>query len=231
MLILLLHHVGTPPREAHQRKLYISPKTLVSYVNGLSDNGYKFATLSQALQMPEPVACITFDDGFRNVVTDLLEVPGPKLVPATMFVVTSRVGERGVTFEGDQGVAPSDLANWDELKRLRDQGWEIGSHSHSHRRKPSKDDLAQSREVLRKQLQIDVTSLAYPYGSFDEQVIESAKSVGFHCAATTRSGIASRDEPFRLNRVILSSYGVFPPFERFKLWGVQRGIYPLRKRR
>ena len=228
MLILCLHHVGAPPPEVQKRKLYISIQALVGYVNQLSAAGYRFATINQALQMPEPVACLTFDDGFRDVVTEA--APALK-VPGTIFVVTSRVGERGVTFEGDQGVAPSDLADWDELKRLRDQGWEIGSHSHSHRRKPSQDDLAQSREVLHKQLQVEAASLAYPYGSFDEQVIESAKSVGFRCAVTTRSGIASADKPFHLNRVILSSYGVFPPFERLKLWGVQRGLYPLRKRR
>lgn len=222
MLILLLHHVGAPPPAAKKRKLYITAEQLSGHVRSLQQRGYRFTTLTQALDAPEPVACVTFDDGFASAAS--LELP----VPATIFVVTSRAGERGVVFDGDEGVAPADLATWDQLKALRDRGWEIGSHAHTHVRRPAREDLEASRVALKKQLGVDATALAYPYGAYDDATIAAAKQAGFRCAVTTKSGLASRDTPFQLRRVILSGFGALTAFERLKLLGVHHGVYPLR---
>ncbi len=226
MLILLLHHLGAPPPEARRRKLYITTEQLAGHVRSLQSRGYRFTTLSEALTAADPVACVTFDDGFASVAAAAPELP----VPATLFVVTSRVGERGVTFDGDEGVAPTDLASWDQLKALRDRGWEIGSHAHTHVRRPPREDLEASRETLRRQLGLEATALAYPYGAYDEATIAAAKAAGFRCAVTTKSGLASREAPFQLRRVILSGFGALTAFERLKLLGVHHGLYPLRPR-
>jgi peptidoglycan/xylan/chitin deacetylase (PgdA/CDA1 family) len=206
-----------------KKKLYITPRQLHGHVRWLQSLGYRFTTLTAALHTPEPVACITFDDGFRDIAAALE-------VPATVFAVTSRVGERGVVFEGDEGVAPSDLLTWDELKALRDLGWEIGSHSHRHARRPPYEDLAESAETLERRLGVRPTALAYPYGAYDEATLEAARRAGFRCAATTKSGLADREAPFTLRRVILSGFGALTAFERLKLLGVHRGLYPFRPR-
>ena len=225
MLILLLHHVGAPPPGVKRRKLYITKEQLDGHVRWLREKGYRFTTLTKALETPEPVACLTFDDGF----TDVLAALGSE-VPATVFAVTSRVGEKSVVFDGDQGVAPADLLSWDELERLRDAGWEIGSHAHAHLRKPSYEDLVRSRETLRDKLGVEATALAYPYGAYDSETIDAARRAGFRCAATVKSGLASRETPFQLRRVILSGFGAVTAFERLKLMGVHRGVYPLNEK-
>src|SRR6478752_1629981 len=113
MLVLLLHHVGTPPPGVEKgRKLWITAEQLNGHVRWLKDGGYLDAAQA-ALD-----------------------------VPATIFVITSRVGERRVVL--DEGLPPADLASWDELKALRDRGWEIGSHAHRHTRRPGYEDLAES---------------------------------------------------------------------------------------
>lgn len=225
MLILLLHHVGEPPRGVRQRKLYITAPQLRAHLDWLKAKGYRFTTLTQALDSPDDrTACITFDDGFVDVISNALPVLND--VPATVFAVTSQVGQRGIQFDG----IPADLASWDELKALKARGWEIGSHAHEHVRKPSQQNLEQSQHELEKHLGARATALAYPYGAHDAQTIEDAKAAGFRCAAITKSGLADRAKPFQLRRVILSGFGVVPGFERLKLMGVHHGVYPLNVR-
>ena len=228
VLVLLLHHVGVPPPEVKKRKLYLTADQLRAHVDWLKGRGYRFTTLTEALDARDEVACITFDDGFQDVVTNAL--PALQGTPATVFAVTSRVGDKDVVFDGDEGVTPSDLATWDELKQLQAAGWEIGSHAHRHTRKPTTDDLEASQHALEKNLGRRATALAWPYGAYDAQTIAAAKQAGFRCAATTKSGLASRDTPYQLRRVILSGFGAVTAFERLKLFGVHHGVYPLRPR-
>jgi peptidoglycan/xylan/chitin deacetylase (PgdA/CDA1 family) len=228
LIILLLHHVGTPPKGVRRRKLYISQAALEGHIAWLQQQGYRFTTLSQALSAEGDVACVTFDDGFADAMRTLP-------VPATVFAVTSRVGEKNVVFDGDEGTAPSDLATWDELERLKKAGWEIGSHAHRHVRLPAltpeqqAHELGESARVLAQRFG-EARALAYPYGAYDDATLAAAKATGFTCAVTTRSGRASPDEPYRLRRVILSSFGALDAFERLKLFGVHRGLYPLQEK-
>jgi peptidoglycan/xylan/chitin deacetylase (PgdA/CDA1 family) len=228
LLILLMHHVGTPPPGVRRRKLYISVEALNAHVRWLQGRGYRFTTLSRALEEKGDVACVTFDDGFRDALVRLS-------VPATVFAVTSRVGDKSVVFDGDEGVAPADLASWDELMELKKAGWEIGSHAHRHVRLPTlspqqqADELGESARVLKARFG-EARALAYPYGAYDDTTLAAAKAADFTCATTTRSGLASRDEPYRLRRVILSSFGALDSFERLKLFGVHRGLYPFKEK-
>ena len=59
----------------------------------------------------------------------MLFEPRTRIARPTVFAVTSRVGDKIVVFDGDEGVAPSDLASWDELTQLKQAGWEIGRHA------------------------------------------------------------------------------------------------------
>ncbi len=234
LIILLLHHLGTPPAEVRRRKLYLTAEALRSHVEWLKARGYRFTTLSRAMA-GEGNACITFDDGFREVLTEGLPTLQALQVPATVFAVTSRVGEKAVVFDGDEGVAPADLSSWNELALLAAAGWEIGSHAHQHVRLPSlpaeaqRQNLQDSARALREHFGV-ASALAYPYGAYDGATLSAARDAGFTCAVTTRSGRATRDEPYRLRRVILSSFGALDAFERLKLFGVHAGLYPLRER-
>ena len=42
-----------------------------------------------------------------------------------------------------------------------------------------KDDIEKSREVLKNQLDVEVTSLAYPFGETSDQVARSVSEAGF----------------------------------------------------
>ena len=50
--------------------------------------------LHKRLPLPQRTACLTFDDGFRNVATTAFPILQKHQVPSTVFLVTSQVGTR-----------------------------------------------------------------------------------------------------------------------------------------
>ncbi len=95
--------------------------------------------------------------------------------------------------------------SWDQLRGLADEGWEIGSHTHSHPRLPALSDedlhreLTLSREICAQRLDRPCTSLAYPFGEHDERVVRAAGAAGYS-AAGTLPGRLHPPEPLRWPR-------------------------------
>jgi peptidoglycan/xylan/chitin deacetylase (PgdA/CDA1 family) len=106
------------------------------------------------------------------------------------------------------GPYESELAcmSWDELRRLADAGWEIGSHTHTHPMLTALDgealdeELRGSREVCGDRLGRECVSLAYPYGEHDPHVVAAAARAGYEAAATL-PGRVHGPEPLRWPRV------------------------------
>ncbi len=94
--------------------------------------------------------------------------------------------------------------NWDELRGLRDAGWEIASHTRSHPKLPEladadlHEELAESREVCTRELGATCRSLAYPYGAVDERVAKAAGEAGYRAGAALSPG---PPDPLRWPRI------------------------------
>jgi peptidoglycan/xylan/chitin deacetylase (PgdA/CDA1 family) len=88
-----------------------------------------------------------------------------------------------------------DRLDWGDLRELRKEGVEIGSHADRHedltRRKPAelRAALARSLETLRTELGEAEYSLAYPYGAYNPDVCAAARRAGFIAAFTTDAGL------------------------------------------
>jgi peptidoglycan/xylan/chitin deacetylase (PgdA/CDA1 family) len=108
---------------------------------------------------------LTFDDGNRVQCTNYFPVLKEYGTKATFYVVTQWIGQPG-------------RFNWNDLEEMYDQGNEIGSHTltHAHLTELSEKDLdlelAGSLAVLRR---FRCTTLAYPFGEFDQKVINCTK--------------------------------------------------------
>lgn len=107
---------------------------------------------------------LTFDDGNRVQYTSYFPVLKEYGIKATFYVVTQWVGQPG-------------RFNWSDLEALYDYGNEIGSHTltHPHLTKLSKNnldfELGRSLAALRR---FRCTTLAYPFGEYDQEVINCA---------------------------------------------------------
>ncbi|MDR2169678.1 MAG: polysaccharide deacetylase family protein [Planctomycetaceae bacterium] len=106
-----------------------------------------------------------------------------------------------------------EFLDWDEIRLLRKQGIEIGSHTVSHCILSNLDqtelnhELAESKKCIERELGTECESLAYPFGSaydFSEKVVETAKRLGFRLAFTLQERRnAIKLDAMRLHRICI----------------------------
>jgi len=210
--LVLCYHAVSPTWPA---ALSVTQDALERQLSSLVRRGYRGATLHDALAS-EPKGrrvVVTFDDGFRSVLDLAFPVLNRLGLPATLFVVTDHVGMEEP--QGWPGVEQwldgphrleLDFLTWSELRRLADAGWEIGSHTRTHPRLTELDDhalteeLSGSRARCEEMLDRSCYSLAYPYGTYDNRVVQAASAAGYEAAVTLPRSFA-RAEPLAWPRV------------------------------
>ena len=128
---------------------------------------------------------ITFDDGYQDTLTVAAKILGAKKLPFTVFVTSQNVTSKNSTY-----LSQSQLI---ELSKI--PGVTIGSHSHSHAHLARlssleiHNELRQSKEWLEQTIQKVVTTLSYPHGSFNAEVVRLAADAGYKFAATSKWGV------------------------------------------
>jgi len=115
--------------------------------------------------MSKSLVSITFDDGREEQYRQFYPILNEYDLKATFYITTQRIGWKGVM-------------GWDELKTLYKDGNEIGSHTHTHAHLTTLSDnrlefeFKKSHDTLRP---FQCCTLAYPFGEYDERVVEYAK--------------------------------------------------------
>ncbi len=154
-----------------------------------------YAYVTEGAPLPEKPVCITFDDGYADnfsLVYPLMKEYG---YPWTVFVITGDVGKPG-------------RMTWDELREMAEsRAVTIASHTATHPHlaeisaEEARADILAAQQALREKLGIENRWLAFPYGSFDSEVIDIAKSLGIQMVVTSDSGrVHIGDNPYTLRR-------------------------------
>ena len=143
---------------------------------------------------------------------------------ATWFIVSGSIGQPPRWPE--DGRPAGRLLNADELREMRENGMEVGSHTVSHTRMTGLDDmnlmreLAHSKATLEDLLGSPVDSFAYPYGDWDARCVEAVQQAGYSAACTTRTGWALRDNtPYQLRRLTVFNTDTTSSFARKLYFG------------
>ena len=128
---------------------------------------------------------ITFDDGYRDTLTIAAQTLADKKLPFTVFVSSTNITSGNSKFLNQQELI--------ELSNI--SGATIGSHGHAHThlaKMPPQDvtsDLKHSKDWLEQIVQKPVTTLSYPHGSYNNDVVRIASEIGFEFAATSKWGV------------------------------------------
>jgi peptidoglycan/xylan/chitin deacetylase (PgdA/CDA1 family) len=160
---------------------------------------------------------LSFDDGFRNNLTNAAPVLREHGVPATFFVPTAVIGTNPSLMREYclriQYPAPIELMTWDDIASLRDAGFEIGSHTRTHARfadisnDPAKleDEIVGSKRELEARTGATCRTISWPFGKVtdaDGPSIDAARRAGYDACfgafrGTVRPGAT---DPFRIPR-------------------------------
>ncbi|HEX6688540.1 MAG TPA: polysaccharide deacetylase family protein [Solirubrobacterales bacterium] len=205
MPVLEYHVLGAAPSDEPYPDLYVSRPDFHRQMNWLDEHGYEAVTLEQveaawyddATLPPKPVV-VSFDDGYRPQFTYAL----PEL---------RWHGWAGVLNLKAEG---SDLYT-SNVEAMIDAGWELAAHTIHHLDLTEldsaqlKEEVAGSREILRREYGVPVNDFCYPAGQFDAAVIAAVEAAGYVGATTEIRGDATRSHPYELDRYeVLGSGGL-----------------------
>ncbi|MFC1799973.1 polysaccharide deacetylase family protein [Candidatus Eisenbacteria bacterium] len=133
---------------------------------------------------------ITFDDGYESVSTEAFPEMAARKWTGTVFVV---VGSVGGSNSWDVRLSPRRFKHlsWDQIRELSEAGFEIGSHTLSHRDLTRLDtdsirrELRDSKQAIEDHIGGAVTSVSYPFGRYSPKVIDEAVAAGYKCGFTS----------------------------------------------
>ena len=170
---ILIYHSIDEFKGHGEKDLYVSPENFEQQMLYLRDHGYtllSFENWQDITKIKKPIF-ITLDDGYKNnlnVYSIFRKIETDSFHPkATMFVISDFIGRKTRLAEAD-------------LKMLADSGFiSIQSHSATHpeltKTKNLRYELETSKEKIQKITGKPVIAFAYPYGLFDDKVIEETK--------------------------------------------------------
>jgi peptidoglycan/xylan/chitin deacetylase (PgdA/CDA1 family) len=203
--ILEYHVLGAPPADAPYPELYVPRADFSREMDWLDRNGFQAVTLDQVEDawwrggtLPAKPVVLSFDDGYRPQFTFAL----PEL---------RRHGWAGLLNLKAEG---SDLYE-SNVEAMIAAGWQLASHTIDHSDLTTLSgaslvrEVAESRQILRREYGVPVRSFCYPAGRFDAGTIAAVEAAGYTTATTEIPGYASREHPYELARLeVLGSSGV-----------------------
>lgn len=188
--ILIYHYVEyvRDPGDTIRQSLNIAPHIFEAQIKTLKGAGYTFITPNQIddlekgrLSAQKPII-LSFDDGYEDFYTDVLPILKKYDVRAVAYIVSGFVDHKNYLTAGQlRAIVEGKLV-------------EVGAHSVHHlalaKIEPvgAKDEVVYSKDWLEKNFGVRISSFAYPYGSFNSDVVKYVQFAGFDNAVTTVEG-------------------------------------------
>ena len=206
-VVLLYHHVAddTPVVTS------ITIAQFERHLETIEENGYEVVPLEMLTQTSlksfslDKKLSITFDDGYKNILTNAFPLLKKRGWPFTIFVSTKFVG-----------ISKSYLS-WEDLDYLERNGATIGNHTHSHghlvRLGPNEtegdwlarveSEIITAREILNEKGH-NSQIFAYPYGEYNEKVRNIVGKLGMMGFGQHSGAIGPASDPLILPRFPLA---------------------------
>ena len=167
--------------------------------------------------------CITFDDGYSDVLSVAAPILSNFKIPFHVFISPQKMEINDQRYLSEPEI--KEIYSVDTAT--------VGAHGYSHTSLTSissdlaRTELTRSKSALEEILSSPVDSMSYPYGHTNENITQIAEQVGFRHAACSKWGFAPEDcNPLMQSRidmwagdserdVQLKLYGAWNWFHRF----------------
>ncbi len=201
--VLVYHRVGYTTDN-----FTVTPERFAADLQTLQHYGYCAISLEQMqsflddrnVEMPDKPILITFDDGYMDNFENAYPLLKEHGMVATFFIITDKLWTK-------------DRLIPEKIAEMVEGGMSFGSHTVSHRRlgeltwEEIREELIMSKAVLESVVGKTVNAIAYPQGSYNENVVTLAQNLGYTTGFTVREGICLRESPdFELRRIPVFKY-------------------------
>jgi peptidoglycan/xylan/chitin deacetylase (PgdA/CDA1 family) len=211
----------------------------IRQLNYLS-NKYYFVSLNSfnTITSKKNLISITFDDGLSSILINALPELIKRKIPTTIFIPAAKIGSYPKWEQKRQEIYQDDrILNRDEIKELSDQGIEIGSHTLHHTdlrnvtSEAAREEFDLSISLLEEITGKQVVSFSFPYGSYNDELINLAFDCGYSFVYTTepemislptkkkvfgRIGVDPGDSLFEFKLKVAGAYSWLPRASKWK---------------
>lgn len=191
--VTLMYHSVEPYTEDPYR-VTVRPERFDRQLRWLRRRGLRGVSMRdlRAASDPRGLVGLTFDDGYADFVTRVVPALRRYGFTATVYVVVDALGGDN-RWDADGPRKP--LMTADDVRRVAQDGIEVGSHSLTHRRLSTvdsaglEDEIGASRVALERIVDGPVDGFCYPYGdAADREVAMAARAgYGYACAVGARA--------------------------------------------
>lgn len=208
----MYHSIELMPKSTAMRSLHVPPKRFRFQMWLLKVFGYRALSLKDLKpyligEKSGKVVGLTFDDGYKNNLTNALPILKKYNFSATCFIVSNYIGSYNL-WDRKKGIMQMPLMNFDEISIWLDSGMDIGSHTQTH---PDLTSLSQKelmmevkgcKAYLERKFKIKIEYFCYPFGIHNEAICEIVKESGYFSALTMiRGRVKLKSDRFRLPRI------------------------------
>lgn len=209
--ILSYHHLS----DQCASSLCVSPFIFEQQMEYLKNNGFRVISLEELYDflqyrraIPKKSVVITIDDGYRSAYDFAYPILKQHGFKATIFVYSDFIG------------TSLNAVTWDQLREMKADGFEVGSHSVTHcdlTKKIADEDnkafreriereILVSKQIIDKELSQDTRSIAYPYGKYNQSLLSICEQGGYRVGLSVqRGGNPFFADPLSLKRDMVGS--------------------------
>lgn len=228
LLILNYYHVTDVSDKNNLSKIHISYDTFSTHISSLLNRGYYPITMDDLvgffyndIDIPLKSLLVTFGNGYKDIFTKAFPVLKLFNVPAHIFLISDYLDKE---FDPDNTGEPDErnkLLGLIDIIKLKKTGLiSFGSHSRTHKKltELSEEDLhneiAGSKFKLEKLTGMEIPTFCYPFGIFDEKIIQTVSDAGYKFGFVTENARLKKE--FNLYTIPLTN--MFNKDKDMRLW-------------
>ncbi len=189
--ILLYHYISSNPNKDDKTRTGLStiPSNFEAQLQLLTLQGYTTITLDELAAtfgggalLPSKPVILTFDDGYEDFYTNA-------------YPLLSKYHMKGIAFIPTGLMGGGNYMTWRQIEEMSKSSYVVfGAHSIHHyalskvNQQILEQEVTESKRILEQHVGYPINWMAYPYGSFNENVVGAAKKAGYIGSVTTIPG-------------------------------------------
>ena len=209
---ILEYHMVTDTPSIDAGRYNVPPSDFNAQLDYLQQSGYNTITMQEftlarqgKISLPDNPIILTFDDGYSDNYRYMMPILRAHKMKAVIYVIANELGKSG-------------YLTIDQLREMQGRGIEIGSHTANHRplvglsRKELLHEIGDSKIFLEWSGINEASSLSYPNGLYNEEIMNILKENNYKSAVTGDAGLNNFDtDPYLLQRVNIPEpyFGIF----------------------